>query len=151
MIEDKFSRNISQHVSDGNWREIESCFNKTDFAVHLGINVVLDKPAQPKCEINSIMPFHLGGVGQDYINGAVISGLFDLVIGLTALGYSSLGNFATSSVNIRMLKPVDKNRLYAVAKIRTKIGNIVFSEATLFNFKDEPCGYASGEIRVGIN
>tara|TARA_R110001599_G_scaffold9374_1_gene46315 strand:- start:1035 stop:1490 length:456 start_codon:yes stop_codon:yes gene_type:complete len=147
----KFSKSISNHVHDGNWGEIENIFNNTEFAKHLGINVNLDEPSKPKCEINDIKAFHLGGVGQDYVNGAVISGVFDLVIGLTALQYSSRGNFATSNVNIRFLKPVEKNRFYTIAKINSIIGNRVFSEATLFNCKGEPCGYANGEIRVGID
>jgi len=111
---------------------------------------VLTDPANPKCEINEIKALHVGGVGQDFIDGAVITAVFDFVIGLTALEYSSLGNFATSSENVRFVKPVERNRFYATAQARQKIGNSIFSEAKLFNFKAEPCGYAHGEIRVGI-
>jgi len=151
MSNQKFGKTISALVDDENWNDIELFFNKSEFAQHLGINVVLNDPSKPRCEINDIKAFHLGGVGQDYVNGAVISGVFDLVIGLTALPYAKLGNFATSDVSIRFLKPVEKNSFYAIARINSTIGNRVFSEATLFNSKGEPCGYAKGEIRVGIN
>jgi len=147
---ENLSNIISKHVHNDNWVEIERYFNSSEFAKHMGITVILDDPEQPKCEISDIKPFHLGGVGQDFVNGAVISAIFDLVIGLTGLRYSSLGKFATSNINIQLLKPVDNNRLYATSKCNTKIGNRVFSESTLFNFRDEPCAYATGEIRVGI-
>jgi acyl-coenzyme A thioesterase PaaI-like protein len=145
------SQGIAQHLDSGNWKKIEDFFNHSEFAKHLGINVVLDDPTQPKCEVNEIKRFHLGGLGQSYINGVIISGLFDLVIGLTAIEYAPLGNFATTNVNIRFIKPVENNAFYAVAKTSRKVGNRVFSEATLFNVKNEPCAYATGEIRVGIN
>lgn len=150
MTKKQFSKSISQHVNDGNWDEIENFFNNSDLARHLGINVVLDDPARPKCEVSDIKALHLGGVGEDYINGVIISGVFDLVIGLTALEFSSRGNFATSSVNIRFIKPVENNRFYAIAKISSILGNRVFSDATLFNYKGECCAYANGEIRIGI-
>lgn len=141
---------ISQHIQNNDWIEIERYFNNSALIKHLGISVNLEDPEQPKCEITDIQAFHLGGVGQGFINGAIISAIFDLVIGLTSLKYFSLGNFATSNVNIQFVKPVDNNRIYATSKRNTKIGNRVFSESTLFNFRDEPCAYATGEIRVGI-
>lgn len=151
MTVSTLSQGIAQHLDSGNWNKIEDFFNHSEFAKHLGINVVLDDPKQPRCEVNEIKQFHLGGVGQGYINGVIISCLFDLIIGLTAIEYAPLGNFATTNVNIRFIKPVANNAFYAVAKTSRKVGNRVFSEATLFNFKGEPCGYATGEIRVGIH
>ncbi|MDO3722145.1 PaaI family thioesterase [Marinobacter sp. chi1] len=150
MSKVKISQTLSQSIEAGDWQEIERYFNDSDFAKALGIIVNLDDPANPRCEVNEIKDLHIGGVGQSYINGAVISAIFDLVIGLSALGYASEGNFATSNVNIRFVKPVERNRFYATSKVLRKIGNIIFSEATLFNFHGEPCGQAHGEIRVGI-
>ena len=150
MSKDNFSTVISQHVESGNWREVEHYFNQSGLAQHMGIHVDLQDPAQPRCEVNDIKPFHLGGVGQDYINGAVISAMYDLAIGLTALAYASEGDFATTDINIRLLHPVAGNRFYMIAKVNRRIGNRVFSDATLFNFNDEACGHAHGEIRIGL-
>ena len=150
MKNKNLSNIISQHVQNGDWPEIEHYFNSTEFVKHMGITVNLSDHEQPKCEISEIKLFHLGGVGQGFVNGAVISAMFDLVIGLTGLKYAPLGNFATSNVNIQFLKPVSNNRIYAISKCNKKIGNRIFSDSTLFNDRDEPCAYATGEIRVGI-
>lgn len=141
---------MAQYVEAGNWHEIERFFNQSELTQHLGINVDLQDPTQPKCEVHNVHRFHLGGVGQDYINGAVISAMYDLAIGLTALPYASEGNFATTNLNIRLLKPVENGRFYMVSKINRRIGNRVFAEATLFNFADEARGHAHGEISVGL-
>ncbi len=150
MNEAPFTESLSRFVIDNRWSEIEKFFNESAFAMHLGINVDLSDPANPRCEINTIEPFHLGGVGQDYVNGAVISGMFDLIIGLTGITYTPLGNMATSNVNIRLLRPVDKKGFHLTGTVSRKIGNRVFSEATLFNSSGEPCAFANGEIRVGL-
>ncbi len=150
MNNDNFSNVMSKHIDGENWNEIERFFNSSDFSKHMGITVILDELENPKCEIANIKPFHLGGIGQNYINGAIISAMFDLVIGLTGLKYSSSGNFATSNINIQLLKPVENDYFYATAKCNRKIGRRVFSESTLFNVKNEPCAYATGEIRIGL-
>ncbi len=150
MNEVPFTESLAHFVANDRWSEVEQFFNESAFAKHLGIHVNFSDPANPRCEINTIEPFHLGGVGKDYINGAVIAGMFDLVIGLTGITYTPLGNMATSNVNIRMLKPVEKNRFYLTGAVTQKVGSRVFSEATLFNYLEEPCAVANGEIRVGI-
>lgn len=150
MNNDNFSNMMSKHLDGENWAGIESHFNSSDFSKHMGITVILDNPESPKCEITDIKSFHLGGIGQDYINGAIISAMFDFVIGLTGLKYASAGNFATSNINIHLIKPVENKRFYATSRCNRKIGGRVFSESTLFNFKNEPCAYATGEIRIGL-
>lgn len=137
-------------VSEGGWSKIESYLNGSEFAKHLGVEVSLSDPKQPKCEVREIKPFHLGGAGKDHVNGPIMSAIFDLVIGLTALEYFPLGGVATSNINIRLLKPVEKNRFYAIANCRRKVGKRIFSDSTLFNYRGEACGYATGETIVGI-
>lgn len=150
MNEVPFTESLAHFVANDRWSEVEQFFNELAFPKHLGIHVSLSDPANPRCEINAIEPFHLGGVGKNYVNGAVISGMFDLVIGLTGIAYTPMGNMATSNVNIRMLKPVEKNSFYVTGAVTQKVGNRVFSEATLFDYLGEACAVANGEIRVGM-
>ena len=150
MDKKNFKEWIASRIEDGDWNAIERHFNEAPFSRHMGLMVVLDEPVRPRCVIREEMPFHLGGVGQHFINGAIISAMFDFVIGLTALKYASQGNFATSNVNIKLLRPVEKGGVYAIAECRHKIGRRLFVESTLYNGKDEPCCFATGEIRVAI-
>jgi len=146
--------NIAELVADcmtnNDWKSIENFFNQSDFASTLGIRVILDDPEQPKCEIANVQRLHLGGVGQVYVNGAVLSAVLDFALGLTGLQYAEMGHFATCSLNIDLARPVEKDGFYAVAKCNKKIGNKLFSEATIYDANDEPCVYATGMLRVGI-
>ncbi len=150
MSKDTFVTKIAALAQDGKWEDIEAHFNQGAFVQHMGFNVSLKDPQQPKCSIVKPADFHLGGVGQEFVNGAVIAGMFDFVIGLTALRFASLGNFATSNVNISLIRPVKYAGVYATAKCNRQIGRRLLVESVLFDGEDNPCCYANGEIRVGI-
>ena len=141
---------MANHMANQDWKKVAEHLSRTEFAAHFGIRVILDNPEQPKCEVSNIQPFHLGGIGQEFVNGGIISAVLDFALGLTGLKYSNLGNFATRSLNIDIARPIEKNGFYVVAKCNRKIANNVFSEATAFDSSDEPCVYATGMLRVGI-
>jgi len=150
MNEYGFSTKMAALVENGKWEAIEAHFNQGAFAQHMGFKVALEDPQQPKCSIDTPAEFHAGGVGQEFVNGAIIAAMFDFVIGLTALKFVSLGNFATCNVNISLIRPVKHTGVYATAKCNRQIGKRLFVESVLFDGDDEPCCYANGEIRVGI-
>lgn len=150
MAHENSSVVIAQHIANDNWEGVEAHFNNSEFAALLGISVSLKNPALPKCEVSDIQTFHLGGIGQAFVNGAVISAILDLALGLTGLKYSNMGGFATRNLNIDIARPVENSRFYVISKCNRQIGNNVFSEATLFNANDEPCVYATGILRIGI-
>ncbi|MEM9301352.1 MAG: PaaI family thioesterase [Pseudomonadota bacterium] len=145
-----FSQWLAARVEADDWAAIEDRFNDTAVARDLGPEIVLADPDRPRCVISKEKPIHSGGVGQDFTNGVIIAGVFDFVLGLTALRYTGEGNFATTSLNIRMLKAVEKGGVYAVGEVSRRIGRTIFAEATLYNGRDEPCSFATGEVRVGI-
>ena len=151
MSKHKFSNWIAARIEDNDWASIETYFNDTPFAQHMALDVRLDDPSRPKCMLRENQPFHTGGVGQDFVNGAVIAAIFDFVVGLTALPHASEGNFATTNVNVKFIKPVEQDGLYAVAECTRQIGQKLFVESTLYNGQGDPCCFANGEVRVGIN
>jgi len=142
---------IQPLIAENDWKAVEGYFNNSPQLSYFGISVKLDDPDAPRCEILKIMPYHLGGLGLEFINGGVISAVVDLAIGLTAIRYLNKGYLATSKLNIDLIRPIDGQCFYAISKMNRKIDAKVFSEATIFNYKDEPCVYASGATRIGIN
>jgi acyl-coenzyme A thioesterase PaaI-like protein len=102
------------------WQEIEQFFNQLSLVTRLGIEVSFANPQQPKCAVNDIQPYHLGGIGQDYINGVIISGIIDLALGLTALTESKMGEFATTSLSINLAKPISNGRFMLFHKASKK-------------------------------
>lgn len=141
---------VSQYLATGDWKQIEAYFNKSEFICHLGITISLDNPLAPKCTIEKISAFHLGGIGQDFINGAIIAAVLDLSLGLTGLQYSEKGHFATTNLNIDIAKPIKNGRFHAISTCNREIGNAIFSEATIYDCDNAPCVYATGKIRTAI-
>ena len=143
-------QDIVHLIQESRWDEIQEFFNNSPQVSHLGINVNLDNPVIPRCNISKIYPFHLGGIGKDYINGGAIAAIVDLSIGLTSLKYLAHGNIATSKLNIDFLRPIEGKAFYTISKINNKIGNNLYSEVIIYNCNDKPCVYASGTIRINI-
>jgi len=144
-------QDIAHLVKQNKWEEIQEFFNHSPQVLHLGITVNLANPVNPKCNISKICSFHLGGIGQNYINGGVIATMLDLSIGLTALKYLENGNIATGKLNIDFLRPIEGKALYTIAKINNKIGNNLYAEAVVYNCNNQPCVYASDTIRINIS
>lgn len=142
--------NLFSAIESGDWREIEAHFNNSPQLLHMGIAIQLEDLYQPVCGIEKVENYHLGGIGQDYVNGGVISAVFDLSIGLTGLSFLREGHFATNQLNIHLSKPLEAKAFYAVSQINKQIGNTLFSESTLYNYKNEPCAYASGTVRIRL-
>lgn len=132
------------------WDGIAGHFNNLGFVRLLGVDVSLADPDRPRCDVSEIKPFHLGGIGQDFVNGAITSAVIDLAIGLTGLRFAHMGYFATRNLQIDLTLPVEKDGFYVTSRCTSRIGKNVFAEATVFNLKGEPRVHATGVVRVGI-
>lgn len=141
---------ITDLINQEKWEAIETYFNNSQQLKHFGITINLKDISRPKCEINKIEPYHLGGIGQDFINGGIVSAVVDLSVGLTGLTFLGNGNLATSRLNIELKKPITNERFYAVSMIEKRVGNKVFSQATLYNYKNEPCVFATGIVQINL-
>lgn len=137
-------------VENEDWAGIAGHFNKLEFVRLLGIRVNLDDPDRPRCSVDSIQPFHLGGIGQDFVNGAITSAVLDLALGLTGVRFASLGYFATRNLHIDLTLPVEKEGFYVSSRQTSRIGKNLFCEATVFNLRGEPRVHATGVVRIGI-
>ena len=141
---------ITDLINQEKWEAIETYFNNSQQLKHFGITINLNDISRPKCEINEIQPYHLGGIGQDFINGGIISAVVDLSVGLTGLTFLGNGNLATSRLSLNLKKPIINKRFYAVSMIEKRTGNKVFSQATLYNYKNEPCVFATGIVQINL-
>ena len=73
---------------------------------HMGARLDLSTPGDVCAVVDPIEPAHRGGLGTEAVNGAVIAGIFDLVIGLC--GYlQTVGRRAgVAQLSIQFLRPV---------------------------------------------
>jgi acyl-coenzyme A thioesterase PaaI-like protein len=141
---------ISDLVNGKNWAAIEAYFNRSEQLKHFGISIDLSDILQPKCAINKIESYHLGGIGQDFVNGAIISAMIDLSIGLTGLNVLKEGHLATSQITINFKKPLSNKPFYAISSIVEVIDNQVFAHSTVYNFEGEPCATSIGIVRINL-
>jgi acyl-coenzyme A thioesterase PaaI-like protein len=144
------SESLGALVERGDWRAVQERFNQQEFMRHLGIVVDLSNPEEPRCEMPDIASYHLGGIGQDFVNGAVTASVIDIALGLTGLRFASMGYFATRNLHIDLTLPVEKHGFYVTARSTSRIGKNLFAEATVFNPAGEPRVHATGVVRIGI-
>lgn len=141
---------MGQLVSQGDWPAVESRFNEMEFVQRLGLVVDLSDPDRPRGNVSKIESYHLGGIGQDFVNGAVTSGVIDIILGLTGLRFAEMGYFATRNLQIDLTLPVEKHGFYVTSRATSRIGKNLFAEATVFNPDGEPRVHATGLVRLGI-
>jgi acyl-coenzyme A thioesterase PaaI-like protein len=137
-------------VANEDWAAVAGHFNDMEFVRLLGMRVNLDDPERPRCSLDTIGSLHLGGIGQDFVNGMITSAALDLALGLTGVRYVSMGYFATRNLHIDLTLPVEKEGFYIISRETSRIGKNLFCEATVFNRNGEPRVHATGLVRLGI-
>lgn len=137
-------------VESGNWRAVQDRFNDQEFVKRLGVVVDLSNPDEPRCDMTSIEAYHLGGIGQDFVNGAVTASVIDIALGLTGIRFAPMGYFATRNLHIDLTLPVERDGFYVTARSTSRIGKNLFAEATVFSLRGDPRVHATGVVRIGI-
>ena len=128
--------------------EFEATWNRHPGMVHMGARLDLSDPRHVRAVVDPIKPEHRGGLGTDAVNGAVIAGVFDLVIGLS--GYlQTLGRRAgVAQLSIQFLRPVLGER-FDIVGYPVRVGtNLVFCTAELHDEKDVVCARCDGMVAV---
>ncbi len=115
---------------------------------HMGAELDLSTPGVVRAVVDPIQPEHRGGLGTDAVNGAVIAGIFDLVIGLC--GYlQTVGRRAgVAQLSIQFLRPVIGSRFEVVGHPVRAGNTLVFSTAELRNEKGTVCARCDGIVAI---
>ncbi len=115
---------------------------------HVGARVDLSTPDLVRALVDPIQPFHRGGLGTEAVNGAVIAGLFDLVIGLTGYLHTRGRRAGVAQLNVQFLRPLEGDRL-EVTGWPTRVGrNLVFAAAELRDERGTVCAVCDGIVAV---
>ncbi|MFN8671921.1 MAG: PaaI family thioesterase [Candidatus Sericytochromatia bacterium] len=117
----------------------------------MGVRLDLSDDLALKCFIDKVNDFHRGGMGTEAVNGAVLSALFDLTIGL--VGYINSNNKRTGTVqmNINFLRPLKGNKVIAEGKLIKKGKSLIFARAEVFDENNELCAFADGISSVDFD
>jgi acyl-coenzyme A thioesterase PaaI-like protein len=139
---------VSDWLTDSERIEFERTWNEHPGMRHMGARVDLSTPGEVRCILDPIRPEHRGGLQTDAVNGAVIAGIFDLVIGLSGYVHTRGRRAGVAQLSVQFLRPLNGSRLQAVARA-TRIGiNLVFSTAEMQDDRGVVCARCDGIVAV---
>jgi uncharacterized protein (TIGR00369 family) len=136
------------NISDEDAKNMSETWNKNSLLKAMGVKVDLSDEKMVKARIDSIQPFHRGGMGTQSVNGAVLSSLFDLVIGLVGIVNSNHHRTGTVQLNINFLKPLHGDFLTIEGTLIKSGRALVFARAEAYNDKHEVCATCDGICSV---
>lgn len=129
-------------------KEFEDLWNSHAGMRHMGARVDLSTPGEVRCVVDPIQPFHRGGLGTEAVNGAVIAGIFDLVIGLSGYVHTRGRRAGVAQISVQFLRPVLGTRFETVARATRAGINLVFSTAELVDERGVVCARCDGIVAV---
>jgi uncharacterized protein (TIGR00369 family) len=126
----------------------EAQWNEHPGMRHMGARLDLSTPGTVKARIDPILPLHRGGLGTEAVNGAVIAGIFDLVIGLAGYIHTIGRRAGVAQLNIQFLRPVLGDRFEVIGR-PVRVGRtLVFASAQLNDEHDTVCARCEGIVAV---
>ena len=115
---------------------------------HMGVRLDLSVPGEVCLEVDPILPFHRGGLGTDAVNGAIISGVFDLATGLSGYLHALGRRVGVAQLNIQFLQPVNGDRFRVIGRPRRVGRSLIFTSARLLDERDQVCARCEGIVAV---
>lgn len=136
------------NLTDSDRREIEAMWNSHPGMLHMGARLALTEPGRVRAILEPVRPQHRGGLGTEAVNGAVIAGLFDLVVGLTGYVYTRGRRAGVAQLHIHYIRPVMGNRVEVIGwPVRVGL-SLVFVAAELRDEQNVICAHADGIVAV---
>ena len=123
---------------------MNSISEKIDF-ISYGKFVLVDKNLLT-VTVSHPNELHRGGTGIDSMNGAIISYLFDLALGLTAylIRDPKIQSSVTSRMNIRFKKPLVTKEIIVYAKVNQTKRNLIDSKVWVCDRNNKIAASADG-------
>ncbi len=129
-------------------REFEALWNAHAGMRHMGARVDLSTPGLVRCVVDPVRPEHRGGLGTEAVNGAVIAGIFDLVIGLSGYVHTRGRRAGVAQLSVQFLRPVLGARFETHGRAARVGTNLVFSTAELLDERGVVCARCDGIVAV---
>jgi acyl-coenzyme A thioesterase PaaI-like protein len=139
---------IPSKLTPEEMRTFEAEWNEHPGMRHMGARLDLSSPGVVRAVVDPIEPQHRGGLGTEAVNGAVIAGIFDLVIGLCGYLQTAGRRAGVAQLSIQFLRPVLGER-FEVKGHATRAGKtLVFSFAELVDERGVVCARCDGIVAV---
>lgn len=129
-------------------KQMEALWNQYPALQSMNVKVDLSQSDRARACIDPVLPHHRGGMGTEAVNGAILSSLCDLMVGLVGILNSRKHRTGTVQLNIHFLKPLKGTQVFAEAWA-TKVGRaLVFSHVEIKNAAGDLCVSCEGIASV---
>ncbi|GIW22715.1 MAG: hypothetical protein KatS3mg068_1722 [Candidatus Sericytochromatia bacterium] len=135
---------ITNPLNEEQRKKIQEEWNSHYILQYMGVKVNFSNPEYIEVYIDPIQQFHRGGMGTDAVNGAIISALFDLAIGLVGVVNADFHRTGTVQLNMNFLKPLRGNKLSIISKLVKKGKSLVFAYAEAIDENNQVCATCNG-------
>jgi acyl-coenzyme A thioesterase PaaI-like protein len=123
-------------------------FNLLPASAQFGFKVDLSDSHIVQVVLDELKPYHRGGLGTPAVNGAVISGMFDIGFGLAGTQQFPDRPTGTVDLSLKLMRPTlgPQVILYAWSTVRRT--HVVYVEAQLHDSTSGLCALGSGIVAV---
>ena len=97
-------------------QQMESIWNQYPALQSMNVKVDLSDPSCARASIDPVLPHHRGGLGTDAVNGAILSSLCDLMVGLVGILNSQKYRTGTVQLNIVAQEAPTRHLEYGLGK-----------------------------------
>lgn len=131
-------------------RALGDMWNVSPPMQHFGAKLEFTRVDRVRAVIDPVTMVHRGGLGTDAVNGVVLAGLFDLVIG--TVGWLTRPDTRSATVNLTMsfFRPTRGDRIMAEARLIRSGLNLVFAAAEIFDGEGRVTARCDGTCAIAL-
>ncbi len=131
-------------------RALADMWNASASMRHFGARLEFTRVDRVRAVIDPVLDIHRGGMGTDAVNGVVLAGLFDLVIG--TVGWLTRPDTRSATVNLAMsfFRPTRGDRVVAEARLIRAGLNLIFAAAEIFDGEERVSARCDGTCAIAL-
>lgn len=125
-------------------------WNASPSMKHFGARLDFTRIDRVRAVIDPVLDIHRGGLGTSAVNGVVLAGLFDLVVG--TVGWLTRPDTRSATVNLGMMffRPTRGDRISAEARLLRAGMNLVFAAAEIFDEEGRVTARCDGTCAIAL-
>ena len=131
-------------------RVLGEMWNASPPMKHFGARLEFERVDRVRAVIDPVTLVHRGGLGTDAVNGVVLAGLFDLVVG--TVGWLTRPDTRSATVNLSMsfFRPTRGDRIAAEARLVRAGLKLVFAAAEILDGDGRVTARCDGTCAIAL-
>lgn len=131
-------------------RALADLWNASASMKHFGARLEFARVDRVRAVIDPVLPVHRGGLGTEAVNGVVLAGLFDLVIGTVGWLARPESRSATVTLAMSFFRPTRGDRVVAEARLIRSGLNLIFASAEIFDAEGRVTARCDGTCAIAL-